>query len=269
VGRRMLVVDDNETNRRILCLQGRSWGMEVEETGSPGEALAWLEEGASYDLAVLDMHMPGMGMDGLELARAIRKVGLSELPLVLFSSVNYIPAEGETTPFAAFLQKPLKQSLLFDTLMDILGGREVEQPAGTGRAEFDAEMGARHPLRILLAEDNVVNQKVATRLLERLGYRPDLAANGLEAIAAVERQRYDVVLMDVQMPELDGLEATRRIVARWPGAGERPRIVAMTANATEEDRRICFEAGMEDYVSKPVRLEELVDALSRSVKRNA
>lgn len=124
-------------------------------------------------------------------------------------------------------------------------------------------MGRRHPLRILLAEDNAVNQKLALRLLDRLGYRADVAANGVEAIRAIERQPYDLIFMDVQMPEMDGLEATRAICARWP-AGGRPRIAAMTANALAEDREACLAAGMDDYLSKPIRVEELIAALSRS-----
>jgi CheY-like chemotaxis protein len=128
-------------------------------------------------------------------------------------------------------------------------------------------MAARHPLRILLAEDNVVNQKLALRLLQQMGYRADVASNGIEAIECIERQPYDVVLMDVQMPEMDGLEASRRIVARWPN-GERPRIVAMTANAMAGDREECFAAGMDDYVTKPIRVEALVQALTSSPARS-
>ena len=128
---------------------------------------------------------------------------------------------------------------------------------------IDPGMAARHPLRILLAEDNLVNQKLALRLLETMGYEADLASNGVEAIEHIERQRYDVVLMDVQMPELDGLEASRRILARWP-CGQRPRIVAMTANAMQGDREACLAAGMDDYITKPIRVDQLVDALARS-----
>ena len=134
----------------------------------------------------------------------------------------------------------------------------------TATDAIDREMAQQYPLRILVTEDNIVNQKVALRLLERLGYRADVAGNGLEAIEALERQTYDVILMDVQMPEMDGLQASREINARWPVM--RPRIVAMTANATVEDRRQCIEAGMDDYVAKPVRMGELVQALKRSEK---
>jgi CheY-like chemotaxis protein len=134
------------------------------------------------------------------------------------------------------------------------------------RSDLDPDMARRHPLRILLAEDNVVNQKLALRLLGQLGYRADLAANGLEVLEAVTRQTYDVVLMDVQMPEMDGLEASREIVRRWP-AGRRPRIVAMTANAMREDRDLCAAAGMDDSVAKPIRVEALMGALERSRPR--
>jgi CheY-like chemotaxis protein len=123
-------------------------------------------------------------------------------------------------------------------------------------------MGVRHPLRILVAEDNAVNQKLALRILQQMGYRADLASNGIEAIESVERQTYDVVLMDVQMPEMDGLEASRRITAKW-AQDARPRIVAMTANAMAGDREMCLAAGMDDYITKPIRVEQLVEALNR------
>jgi CheY-like chemotaxis protein len=183
--------------------------------------------------------------------------------------------------FLSHLHKPLKPSALYDSLVDVLKpDREPTGPAVPQASAFDPEMGQKHPLRVLLAEDNAVNQKVATRMLERLGYRPDIASDGLEAIEALDRQEYDVILMDVQMPGMDGLEATRRIRGRDPkglqdpkslqdlwGPDYQPHIIAMTANATEEDRRIALEAGMDDYVSKPVRLEELVTALEKAPTR--
>ncbi|HUF38752.1 MAG TPA: response regulator, partial [Anaerolineales bacterium] len=259
--KRILVVDDNATNRRILTLQTMNWGMKAVSTGSPSEALTWLKRGDAFDLAVLDLNMPEM--DGCELAGKIRELrSEAMLPLVLFSSHN--PADAPNGLFTAFLQKPLKQSHLFDTLMNVFDTAPVLGPRSPVRDTIDPEMGIRHPLQILLAEDNAVNQKVAARLLERMGYRADVAANGVEALEAVTRQAYDVVLMDVQMPEMDGLEATRRIRALDPKGlnDDQPHIIAMTANATEADRQACFEAGMDDYISKPVRIEELMRALA-------
>jgi CheY-like chemotaxis protein len=183
--------------------------------------------------------------------------------LVMVSSLGRGEAE-ETDEFAAFLVKPVRASQLYNALVGILASRPEVQVEGPAPAAplFDAEMGVRQPLRILLAEDNVVNQKLALRLLERLGYRADVAADGVEAVRALERQPYDVIFMDVQMPEMDGLEATRQICERWE-AGRRPRIIAMTANALAEDREACLEAGMDDYLAKPIRVEELVAALRR------
>jgi CheY-like chemotaxis protein len=261
-GKRVLLVDDNETNRRILTVQGKTWGMHVRATESPKEALKWIKKDDPFDLAILDMNMPEM--DGVELAAAIRKVRDADtLPLVLFSSLGNREIETGDLKFAAQLQKPLKPSALFDILMEILAGQGVVAPqVKPGKPVMDPKMAERHPLRILLAEDNAVNQKLAIKLLSQMGYRADIAGNGLEAIEAIERQKYDVVLMDVQMPEMDGLEASRQICARWP-RGERPRIVAMTANAMQGDRERCLEAGMDDYVSKPVRVGELINALNR------
>jgi len=252
-GKRILVVDDNATNRRILALQSAKWGMVVEDTAAPAQALVMLRASA-FDLAIVDMHMPGM--DGAELAHRIRAAGHA-LPLVLFSSLGR--KEAVDTLFAATLAKPLRQSQLFDTLANLLAHDAAPRAAQpSAKPKLDAQMAARHPLRILLAEDNVVNQKLALRLLQQMGYRADVAGNGIEAIECVQRQAYDLVLMDVQMPEMDGLEATRRIVARGP---ERPRIVAMTANAMQGDREECLAAGMDDYVTKPIRVDALVAAL--------
>ena len=209
--------------------------------------------------AILDMHMPEM--DGVALARQLRAIDKA-LPMVLFTSLGRREAEAESAGlFKATLAKPLRQSHLFDTLMSLLATDAALRPVATVKPKMDPGMAARHPLRILLAEDNVVNQKLALRLLQQMGYRADLASNGIEAIECVARQPYDVVLMDVQMPEMDGLEASRRIMARWADTAQRPRIVAMTANAMQGDREECLAAGMDDYVTKPIRVDALVAAL--------
>jgi PAS domain S-box-containing protein len=257
-GKRILVVDDNATNREIVTRHARSWGMEPVSVERPLDALELIEQGEPFDVAVLDMMMPDM--DGLALAGEIRqRRSESELPLLLLTSLGRLPQLQAGGVFSAQLAKPLKASQLYNTLLQLLTagrvGEEASEPMTDGKR-------ARSALRILLAEDNAMNQKVALRLLEQLGYRADVAENGREAIEALERQPYDVILMDVQMPELDGLDATRQICERW-SEESRPHIVAMTANALPEDREACFAAGMNDYVAKPIRAEELVAALKR------
>ncbi|HLA16673.1 MAG TPA: response regulator, partial [Candidatus Limnocylindrales bacterium] len=258
-GKRVLIVDDNATNRRIVATQIGRWGMVAETSESPIEALQWVREGRTFDLAILDQRMPDM--DGIDLAEAIRAIeGIDRFPIVLYSSVGAV--DRPSAAIDAFLSKPVKPSALHDTLMNAMAGwGAVAMPRPQPTSSLDAGLASRHPLRILLAEDNAVNQKLALRLLERMGYSADVAGDGLQAIAALERETYDLVLMDVQMPELDGLEATRRIRARWPDRAL--RIVAMTANAMAEDRDACLAAGMDDYVSKPIRVEELTAALER------
>ncbi|MEZ4482158.1 MAG: response regulator [Dehalococcoidia bacterium] len=263
-GKRLLIVDDNETNRRILELQAEAWGMSPTATESPEEALAWVEAGETFDAGILDMHMPGM--DGLELARALRAaVTGTTLPLVLLSSLGSGGADG--TLFAATLTKPVKQSSLFDALVTLLGDDEARrgQPAVPAR-KGDPRMAERHPLRILLAEDNSINQQLAILVLESMGYRADVASNGLEAVHQATVHPYDVVLMDVQMPEMDGLEATRELIRRT-GGSRRPQIVAMTANAMQGDREECLAAGMDDYLSKPIRVEDLAAALETASRK--
>jgi len=212
---------------------------------------------------LFDLLMPGL--DGLELAEEIGRARRGgALPVVILSSIGLREREGAA--IAAWLAKPVKPSALHDTLANVLLGSVGTAPATAGAQSPDGTTAGRHPLRILLAEDNAVNQKLALRLLAQMGYQADVAGDGLQAIEAVERTRYDVVLMDVQMPELDGLEATRRIRTRWP---DLPLpIVAMTANAMAGDREACLAAGMTDYISKPIRPAELGAALERVPARN-
>jgi CheY-like chemotaxis protein len=260
--RRMLIVDDNATNRRILATVVGGWGMTSRAARSAHEALEWLRAGEQFDVGILDMQMPEM--DGVMLAQEIRKLPENErLPLVLLSSLGQREVTSEKKLFAAALTKPVKPSMLFDALAGLFTEAAASVVAPTRikpRSSGDPQASA---MRVLLAEDNVVNQKVALHLLAALGYRADLAGNGLEVLEALKRQPYDVVLMDVQMPEMDGLEATRRIVQEQPDPAKRPWIVALTANAIQGDREICLAAGMDDYISKPIRKDELSDALRR------
>jgi len=262
-GKRLLIVDDNETNRSILTLQTQSWGMLPYVYPSGKEALAQVQAGVPFDVAVLDIQIPDM--DGLMLAEQIRRSRNGQvLPLVMLTSLGRREIETRGVEFAAFLNKPIKPSQLYNALLSIFAEQAQARPAlksteATG-GQFDALLGQRLPLRILLAEDNTVNQKLALRLLERMGYRADVVANGLEVLEALQRQRYDMILMDVQMPEMDGLEASRAIHEGWE-AWQRPRIVAMTANAMQGDREECLAAGMDDYLTKPIEIEALQETL--------
>lgn len=257
--KRLLIVDDNATNRKILTAQGQSWGMTTRAAQSAQEALECLRGGEQFDIAILDMQMPEM--DGIALAEAIRQVaGCQDLPLVMLTSLG-TSDRSDQAHFAAFLTKPIKQSALHDVLMQILGGQPIKVLPSSKSPEIE-QLALSLPLRILVAEDNLVNQQVALHLLQRLGYRADVAGNGLEVLEAISRQPYDLVLMDMQMPEMDGLTATRQICQMELGE-ERPRIIAMTANAMLGDRELCLEAGMDDYISKPIRVQELVQALSK------
>jgi signal transduction histidine kinase/DNA-binding response OmpR family regulator len=262
-GRTVLIVDDNATNRRILVAQTARWGMVPKETGSPREALGWLESGETFDLGLFDLIMPEL--DGLELAAHAARLADGDapapMPVVILSSIGLRDRDGAQV--AAWLAKPIKPSALHDTIATILLGLHaapaLEAPTAEDRG---TALGLRHPLRILLAEDNAVNQQLALRLLAQLAYEADVAPDGRKALAAIDATPYDVVLMDVQMPELDGLSATREIRARWP---DRPLwIVAMTANAMAGDREACLAAGMDDYISKPIRPAELAGALERA-----
>jgi signal transduction histidine kinase/DNA-binding response OmpR family regulator len=268
-GCRVLVVDDNATNRRILASFLERWGVEGAATASPLEAIEWVRAGREFDAAVLDFLMPER--DGIELAEELAALTKPRpLPVVILSSIGQ---HGRTAPnVSATLVKPVKPSALHDALADALLADEAEPaedaagataPTAASRRDRDKRPAAPAAgLRILLAEDNAVNQKLALRLLERMGLRADVVGDGAAAIAAVEGGAYDVVLMDVQMPQVDGLEATRQIRARFPDRGI--RIIGLTANAMAGDREACLAAGMDDYVSKPIRPDELETAIARA-----
>ncbi|MCG3211324.1 MAG: Sensor histidine kinase RcsC [Anaerolineae bacterium] len=254
-GQRVLIVDDNPTARTILSRQTGTWGMQVVVAENGPQALELLAVEKPFDLAIVDYGMPEM--DGATLAAKIRsRPQTAALPLILLTGLGKREGDFPAGHFNALLTKPIKPAQLHQVLSLIISG----QPAQTAPTPKESAPRPIHPLKILLAEDNAINQKVAVRLLEKIGYHADVVANGLEVLEALMRQPYDVILMDVQMPEMDGLETTRIIRQQWP-FDRQPQIVAMTANAMASDREQCLEAGMNNYVSKPVRLEELQRAL--------
>ncbi len=257
-GRSVLIVDDNKTTRRILGSLVHSWGMQPVIATSGMEALGLIQSGGDFDVAILDANMPGM--DGADLARKVgrHKEGhKGSMPLVLLASLGQ---KGDPGLFDVTLTKPVKPLQLQDALAGVLASRQIQ-----GASEAIPEDAGCSPLRILLAEDNISNQKVTLKMLERLGYRADALVNGLEVLEALERQPYDVVLMDVRMPRMDGIEATQEIRKRWPEDG--PRIIAITAYALAGDRERCLEAGMDDYIGKPVQIDDLRNVLNKCVKR--
>ncbi len=263
-GTRILIVDDNETNRKILSRQAEIWAMIPTAFATPAEALVALQD-KRFDVAILDMHMPDM--DGVELATRIRgNPALASMPLVLLSSLgqsaDHDQAALKAAGFADVLAKPVKPSALLNALMTIASGEPVRviQRKVAQKDQFDAAFALAVPARILLADDHPTNQKLGRMILKRLGYSADIAASGVEVLQALERQPYDLILMDIEMPEMDGVEATRRILATYPAA-TRPKIIAVTANAMAGDRERFIAAGMSEYVSKPIRVEALVQAI--------
>jgi two-component system, sensor histidine kinase and response regulator len=276
-GLRVFVVDDNETNRKIVHNQLISWGMSNGSAEGGREALQMLrsaaERGEPYDLAILDIQMPEM--DGIELAEKIKAdPSISSTKLIMMSSIGRRGegSEARQAGAEAYLTKPVRQSQLYDALATVMDKPEEEEAAAPEKEEKQfvtshslREAKARSRIRILVAEDNQVNQKVAVKMLERLGYKADVAADGLETVEALSQSPYAAVLMDVQMPEMDGYEATAAIRRREESEGRHTPVIAMTANAMQGDREKALDAGMDDYIAKPVKAEELEAVLGRWV----
>lgn len=261
-GRRILIVDDNETNRFILTKQVQSWSMIPTAVASGREAWRWIRNGEQFDIAILDMQMPGM--DGEMLAQEIRKHrSKKELPLVMLTSLGKYNENMNSDLFSAFLTKPVKSSRLHDTLVSVLSTDFEPTKQKVEKKDMDREMGIKHPLRILVADDNSINLTVSVEMLKRIGYKPDSAENGYRVLEAMKQNNYDVVFMDVEMPDLDGIETTRLIRSNWK-IEDQPRIIAMTAHALAGDKERFLESGMDDYISKPVRPQAIVNALSKS-----
>ncbi len=260
-GKRVLVVDDNITNCELLAETCRYWGMEVDAAGDGEKAFAKLKENGRFDLILIDWEMPGM--DGLSLAKKIKGTPKMNItPLILLAPLGKQPEEEQKAWFVDRLTKPLKTSQLHKTLETAIKNLPKRNHSENNGALFDDQMAQQYPLRILLVEDNKINQKVALNMLKRLGYRVTVAENGRLALDAIEQQNFDLIFMDIQMPEMDGLEATKQIIERYPKS-ERPYIAALTANAMKGDRETYLAHGMDDYISKPVNIKDLVVVLKR------
>ncbi len=260
--KRLLIVDDNATNRQMLTIQGESWGMLTWDVESGAKAIDLINQGIKFDLVILDRSMSEM--DDCTLAKTICEQTLDQnLPLLLLGDLKEykLPAKCQELNFAAVINKPIRVSVLYQTLIEIFTGEKTDVEKLLTASE--TEVKPVENLRILLAEDNVVNQKVILLQLKQLGYRADVAANGIEVLEALQRQPYDVVLMDMQMPEMDGLEATRIIRQRW-SPELCPHIIAITANAMPEHQDKCLEVGMDNFITKPMKVPELAQALQQA-----
>lgn len=254
----VLILDDNATNRRILQMQIQNWHLNPVVASLPEEALSMMKN-SKFDLVITDMHMPQM--DGVEFAGNAKLIQ-PEVPIILLSSVGEVSRSQYKELFVAVLTKPAKQQHLFREVCNAFGAREYNSTKQEKKEKlFSADFALRYPMRILVAEDNLINQKLILRILEKLGYNALLANNGREVLEMLKERAVDVILMDVQMPELDGFEATSRI--RNLSIAQ-PRIVAMTANAMAEDREQCLSCGMNDYLSKPLNIDLLIEVLKRS-----
>jgi CheY-like chemotaxis protein len=263
--RTAVFIDSSTTNHAIVDDLARRWGVVVRMTTDAQEALGWLDRGERFDVVLVGT--PAAGSDSLSLAREIGKRRTSSMPVILITSILQL-ARVAADDCAATLLAPIKPQPLFDALVSILTKDSTHVTKPSVSKQFDGTLGQRLPMRILLADDNAVNQKVGAVMLSRFGYRADIVGNGKEALDAVRRQSYDLVLMDVQMPEMDGLEATQRICAEFPKE-RRPEIVAMTANARPQDVQECLDAGMDGVLTKPVPVDELRSVLEAAAQKRA
>jgi signal transduction histidine kinase/DNA-binding response OmpR family regulator len=261
-GRRVLVVDDNPVSRGVLDRQLEHWHMKVEAVENGSLALTRLAGGEAFDLVLLDFNLPDM--TGLQFAATLQNGSNPNPPPVLLLSSRGEALNTTGVNLASRVNKPVKPRELHAAMAQVFQQGHLPQPEPVAfKPQLDCDFARRHPLQILVVEDNVVNRMVVMRMLGRLGYLADMAGNGVEALKSISLKVYDIVIMDVQMPEMDGLEATRRIRSGVP-ATQPPYILALTANARKEDYRACINAGMHDYLSKPVRPDDLMTALERA-----
>ncbi len=261
---RVLIVDDNETNRHIFTLQFESWGMLPFTAKSGQEALTVIEdEEEPFDLAVIDMQMPSM--DGLELGRAIKNLPFKgDIPLIMLTSlgkINKLP----TDVFDAQLSKPIKLAELFEEVLRVIA-ESRNRRSNLADHNIDKNLAAKLPMRILLAEDNITNQDLVITLLSKMGYKIDAVENGRKVLEMMERKKYDIILMDIQMPVMNGMEATKAICEKYPES-ERPKIIAITANAMPGDRERYLATGMVDYLPKPIKFKDVQAVLIKWGKK--
>ncbi|RPJ37932.1 MAG: response regulator [Planctomycetaceae bacterium] len=258
-GKRLLVIEDNPTNQKIIASRAALWGLRTTQASTATEAAQFLDNHDAFDLLLLDLQLPNT--DTTALSRQIRSQ--TKAPLIVLSSVRVraeeAPMQGQEP---LHLHKPIRPAQMLDTFYRVFNVPVQKAKKGPAAPLLDSRLAQRLPLRVLLVDDNPINQKVGLSILLKLGYHADLAGNGLEAIKALEQKTYDLLFLDVQMPEMDGLEAARQICQRWP-TEKRPFIIAMTGNALIGDREKCLAAGMDDYISKPVRLGEIQAVLER------
>lgn len=264
-GLNVLIVDDNEINRFMLTQACEKWGVSSINASCASEALAILKQNKTVHIALLDMAMPGV--DGITLADEIRNLGY-DFPMFLLTSIDKIFSQKELMNFNGYLIKPIKLSHLYNKLIEVATGKAVSVFKAHDKPYLDPSLSGKYPLTILLVEDNLVNQQVMLSMLEKMGYMVDVAWNGIEAIESLRRQPYNLMFMDVEMPEMDGLTATCRIREDFPSERQ-PCIVAMTAKVFREDIKKCFDAGMDYYLGKPVQVKELVKVLREAKNMRA
>jgi two-component system sensor histidine kinase/response regulator len=257
-GKKILVVDDNLTNRAILKSQLEQWKLKPVLACSGEEALDILSKNTAFDLVLTDMQMPFM--DGIQLAEVIRKK-YSQLPVILLSSIGDEYKNNNQQLFYSILTKPIRQHVLSKSIISVLQKKNITSvEEKTTQGKLPDNLSEKYPLDILIAEDNLINQQVIFHILNRMGYQPEMVGNGQEAVEASGLKHYDLILMDMQMPEMDGLEASRVIRKTLQ---KQPVIIALTANTMQGDEEECLGAGMNDYIGKPVKLEELVNKLEK------
>lgn len=263
---RVLIVDDNETNRHIFTLQFESWGMVPYTARSGQEALEIIEEQEEpFELAVIDMQMPSM--DGLELGKIIKSIPFKgDIPMIMLTSlgkINKLPTE----IFDAQLSKPIKLAELFEEVLRVIAETRNRRN-NLADHNIDKNLAEKLPMRILLAEDNITNQDLVITLLGKMGYKIDAVENGRKVLEMLERKKYDIILMDIQMPVMNGMEATKIICEKYP-ENERPKIIAITANAMTGDRERYLSAGMVDYLPKPIKFKDVQSVLIKWGKKKS